>query len=117
MIKCYELFTIFMPLPVGVWHVSFTVRTSHTSHKFSSAKTWERSMGMILVCSFSMMGCIVGVTFVTVARQLPVKRGHTCPMHIFLLVLSTFMSSVFSAYITFKSMIRQYNLFAISVLV
>jgi len=108
-----------MPLPVGVWHVSFTVRTSHTSHKFSSAQTWERSMGMIwnLVCSFSMMGCIVGVTFVTVAHQLPVRRGHTCPMDTFLLVLSTFMSSVFSACITFKSMISQHNLFTISVLV
>jgi hypothetical protein len=52
-----------------------------------------------------MMGCIMGVTFVTDAHQLPVRRGHACPMDTFLLVLSTLMSSVFSAYITFKSMI------------
>jgi hypothetical protein len=107
----------FMPLPVGIWHVNFTVRTSirpiNVRHQY-----WEQSMGMIWnwVCSFIMMGCIVGVTVVTVANQLPVRRGYTCPMDTFPLVLSTFMSSVFSAYITYKSMISQHDLFTISVL-
>jgi hypothetical protein len=52
-----------------------------------------------------------------VHNQLPVRRGNTCPMDTFLLGLSTFMSSVLSACITFKSMIRQHNLFTISLLV
>jgi hypothetical protein len=41
-------------------------------------QNWEQSVWMIWnwVCSFTMMGCIVGVNFVTVANQLPVRRGH-----------------------------------------
>ena len=62
---------------------------------YSSTKSQEPSIGMMgmiwnLVCSFSMMNCIVCRTFIVVGLQLPVQQGHTCPMDTFLLVVHHF---------------------------